>query len=287
MLVGDVRWRDDRLGRFLEVVGRQHVVGRRDEGLEEAPGPSGDQAQTYARRPRPAGAGPRPGATGLPEARRPARRTRRPRTPRPAARCRCPHMPPRRSPAAADRPGPPPCVGRSARRPDAAERRVGRRDPFEKVAARYREPDQGANDGVAHQPGLVRQEDDHQAGLDERKAQLRAQGAEMAAERHARAARRDIRHHGNKRRQDDRRQDEGGPDAPRPEAAWPIRRSAPRRPTAADSDRRRLSSIFQRPIAGTLPRGRRSALCGPRPRIQGSSCQSPRAQRWWRRAATS
>ena len=47
------------------------------------------------------------------------------------------------------------------------------------------------------------------------------------------------------------------------------------------TDRRRLSTIFQRPLAGifagmcrVFPR---SAL---QPRIQGSNCQSPRAQRW-------
>ena len=34
-----------RLGRFLEVVGWQTIVARRDEGLEETPRPPGDQAQ--------------------------------------------------------------------------------------------------------------------------------------------------------------------------------------------------------------------------------------------------
>ena len=50
--------------------------------------------------------------------------------------------------------------------------------------------------------------------------------------------------------------------------------------------RRRLSSIFQRPIerdrAADVASGAR-----PGPRIQGSSCQSPRTQRCWREAATS
>ena len=86
-----------------------------------------------------------------------------------------------------------------------AERRVGRRHPFEKTAARYREPDQGAKYGVTHQPGLMRHQNDHQARLDERKTQFRAQGAEMTAERHARAARWDIHNHRNQRRQNDRR----------------------------------------------------------------------------------
>ena len=43
----------------------------------------------------------------------------------------------------------------------------------------------------------------------------------------------------------------------------------------AESVRRRLSSIFQRPITGTR-----------RPRIHGRSCQSPRPQRCWRAVAT-
>ena len=47
----------------------------------------------------------------------------------------------------------------------------------------------------------------------------------------------------------------------------------------ADSDRRKLSSIFHRPSSGIpLPLG---------PQIQGNNCQSPRTQRCCRDAATS
>ena len=53
----------------------------------------------------------------------------------------------------------------------------------------------------------------------------------------------------------------------------------------AESVRRRLSSIFQRPSSGSDLRPRRVA--SPRPKIHGSNCQSPRAQRWLRAAATS
>ena len=49
-----------------------------------------------------------------------------------------------------------------------------------------------------------------------------------------------------------------------------------------DNVRRRLSNIFQRPIAGRLLRSARSPCPCTRPRIHGSSCQSPRAQRCWR-----
>ncbi len=54
----------------------------------------------------------------------------------------------------------------------------------------------------------------------------------------------------------------------------------------ADSVRRRLSSIFHRPIAGIGPRSRSVPAVGPRPQTHGSNCQSPRAQRWQRSAST-
>ncbi len=55
----------------------------------------------------------------------------------------------------------------------------------------------------------------------------------------------------------------------------------------ADNVRRRLSNIFQRPIAGMASRTRSAPPIGPWPTSHGSNCQSPRAQRWWRTASTS
>ena len=55
----------------------------------------------------------------------------------------------------------------------------------------------------------------------------------------------------------------------------------------ADKVRRRLSNIFQKPIAVTALEASCVRLPFTRPSIQGSSCQSPRAQRCWRAAATS
>src|SRR5580658_9464838 len=55
----------------------------------------------------------------------------------------------------------------------------------------------------------------------------------------------------------------------------------------AESVRRRLSSIFQRLIAGIEILRRSSFDRPPRPKIHGSNCQSPRAQRCCRAAATS
>ena len=67
-----------------------------------------------------------------------------------------------------------------------------------------------------------------------------------------------------------------------------------RKAAGANSVRRRLSIVFQRPIGGIAPRRSVIAVAFrslpepfPRPRIQGSNCQSPRAQRCWRAAATS
>ena len=48
MLVGEVRCATTGFGIVLEIVRRQHVVGRRDEGLEEAPGAPRDQPQARA-----------------------------------------------------------------------------------------------------------------------------------------------------------------------------------------------------------------------------------------------
>ena len=47
MFVGDVRWAIDRLRHILEVVRREPVVVRADEGLEESPGAATDQAERF------------------------------------------------------------------------------------------------------------------------------------------------------------------------------------------------------------------------------------------------
>ena len=52
-----------------------------------------------------------------------------------------------------------------------------------------------------------------------------------------------------------------------------------RKAAGADSVRRRLSSIFQRPIKGIEVRIRSPLASFACPMIHGSNCQSPRAQR--------
>ena len=53
----------------------------------------------------------------------------------------------------------------------------------------------------------------------------------------------------------------------------------------AESERRKLSISFQRPISGMCVR--RVDEEGPFPKIHGNNCQSPRTQRCWRDVATS
>ena len=60
-----------------------------------------------------------------------------------------------------------------------------------------------------------------------------------------------------------------------------------RNAAGADIDRRKLSNIFHRPIARMLTGWRSPDAARPCPKIQGSSCQSPRTQRRCRAAASS
>ena len=148
---------------FLEIVRRQHVVGRRDEGFEEAPGPPRDQAQALrvvrGQRTSALTRGDRltQRATAG-EASHSAANSggQRPRLPAPQTR-------PSRQASSGDDQGAPTSGDRNRRR--------SRRGPIAACAAgthssRLRrvteQPIQGAHDGVAHQPGLVRQEDDDQ-----------------------------------------------------------------------------------------------------------------------------
>ena len=62
------------------------------------------------------------------------------------------------------------------------EGRLGGRNPLQQMAPRQAEPDQGAQHSVTHQPRLVRQKNDGQAGLDQRQAQFLGQGPPVAGE---------------------------------------------------------------------------------------------------------
>ena len=155
--------------------------------------------------------------------------------------------------------------------------------PFEQAAAAHRDAPDGAHDGVepAAAPAAAAA-----TNCQQRRPGARSRSVEPTGDRSGRSARSSRRRHAGR--------------PARPSAARPRRprRPAPAPPTAsgtrvgedhaassasdagATSERRRLSTIFQRLMA----RDRGSAAGCSR---SGSSCQSPRVQRCTREAATS
>ena len=158
--------RHDQLGRLLKIVRWQHVACLGDEGLEEAPGLPGDQAQRMCVRFAQGAPGGYPWRQADPECDRwrgdpdqGERGRQRPGT-----------VPPYhgyRYGGGGDQKGAghPAIEGAEAR--TKPERRVGGRHPFKQMTTRDGQPHQRSQDGVSHQPRLVRQKDDHQTGLDE------------------------------------------------------------------------------------------------------------------------
>ena len=138
---------------------------------------------------------------------------------------------------------------------------------------RDEQPAQRADDRVDHQPGLVGEEGDQQRGLRRSaSARSRAERAQVAAHRDAGAPRHERRERpaaASAARSSSRtkpRPDERGRQRQRP-----ARRAARATAAGADSVRRRLSSIFQRPIAGM-----RAAL--PCRRLPRHAAEDPRQQ---------
>ena len=179
--------RDNRLRVFLEIVGRQHVVRRRHERLEEAPGSPRDEAQILPvligdREPPRDGlraAGPhgecrrRQPQQGERQRKRPGRRHRGDSARgdgEPESRAA------RHVPIEAVEPQPRPAG------------RLRRRRPFEQVAARRDQPHQCSRDRIARPPGLIGRQGNRHQGLHGREAQVRHQRAHMVAKANAAAA---------------------------------------------------------------------------------------------------
>ena len=158
--------------------------------------------------------------------------------------------------------------------------RLRRRRPFEKMTARDEESHHRSRDGVAHSPGLVGQERDRKKRLHGREPHVGGERADVTAKANAGATREHEKQGRKERRDRDRGEDEQDRSRAR------RRGSSQHRPkltkvNGASSERRRLSSIFQRPTHGTARRPIPSA------NTKGRSCQSPRVQRCWRLATTS
>ena len=200
-----------RLRFFLEVVGRKHVIVRRDEGLEEAPGAAGDQPQCSRVR-----GGERIGAGH-------GRRTTRP--PRDGRR-----QHPQDHEWSRDRPCPAPDAcdddsGRSRERDAAghppveaaeiepdAELRLSGGDPLEQPPAPDEQTEERSHDGVGHQPRLMREERDQERDLRQSEREIRADRAPVASLRDPEPSRHDPGESRQKGGQRDRRDDEPAPD---------------------------------------------------------------------------
>ena len=160
-------------------------------------------------------------------------------------------------------------------------------DPLEHISAGDEQSHQRADDRVRHQPGLVGEERRRQADLRKAEREIGEQAAQVAALGDAAEARIRVR--------------PGKESAPE-WRSWPGRNRVHIQGDAggkqpADEQVRNMHGRRKRPaqIVEHLPAadgGNRNAAFGsfrqaPRPKIQGSSCQSPRAQRCWRAAAAS
>ena len=277
---------DDRFGIFLKIVGRQHVVFRRDECFEEAPGAPRDQPQRQGVRRRDRQMTGREAAACLPSARRAATAPTRTQTaPRSASfatrRHKTERRQRRRSPALAAI-----CSARLRVSNREFVCRLCGRHPFEQVAPANEDAEQRAHHRIDHDPGLMREEGDEERALQQAEGEIAAQRAQMIAQRNARAVRHDAVDRRQQRRQRDGQQEyrRSRSRPPRIGSSQPI--SMARSAAGAESERRRLSSSFHRPINGSGVFGEPSLALSRKPKIQGSNCQSPRTQRCWRAAAT-
>ncbi len=171
--------RDDRTRVFLEVVGRQHVIVCRDEGLEKAPRAAGDEAQGLRVR----------GGKGRDrDRRRPARPLRRRRRQHPQQQHRRRDQPgalanapdkqrgDHRQRDAADHA---PVKSRDVERQAELGLRGG--EPLQQPAPADEEAIERAHDRIGHQPGLVGEHGHREGALRQRQHEVGAQGEDVAA----------------------------------------------------------------------------------------------------------
>ena len=159
--------------------------------------------------------------------------------------------------------------------------------PLQQIAAGEKQPDQRAHDRVRHQPRLVGDERDRQTDLRRAEREIGKQRRESGFVWRCRRAaglaqpeKESMR--GSQSSASTNRVHIQGEICGASHPASRVRNMH-----GAESVRRRLSIIFQRLIAGIEILRRSSFERPPRPKIQGRSCQSPRAQRCWRAAAAS
>ena len=196
---------------LLEVVRRQHVVVRRNERLEVAPGAPRDQSQGACVR------------VGERQATLEGRRAADPDGN--GGRCDPQHHERRRHP---------PGIGSQPLHQDGgadgdrnaathapigaleveprAEVRLSGSDPLQQIAPCHEQTNQCSADGIDHQPRLVRKQANQQRKLRASEGGILGQGAQVAAGVDAGAARHDRCEHRQQGRQRDRRHDKSRPD---------------------------------------------------------------------------
>ena len=258
-----------RLRVFLKIVRRQHVVRRRHEGLEEAPGAACDQPQSAGVRIRDR------------QATRHERRQARPSSD--GRRCDPSDRERRRH-----RPGVVPDAPDDDRSNDAdgdttdhlpiepakveprAHLRLSCRDPVEQTPVAHEQTKQRSSDRIGHQPCLMREEHDQECGLGQSEPKIGAKGTQVAGCRDPGTSRHNRGENREQRRQCDRRQDEAGPDH------GSVQGQCPSRQQGDDARRRR-----QRPpqVIQHLPAADRRK-CARAPIMDGgvATTENPRQQ---------
>ena len=194
----------------LEIVGRQHIVGRRDESLEETPGAARGPPQRLRIRvghwDTRSGGGREADKARHSGRSEPKRGEGQRHWPGPVARCqgdnRCNRADDHRARHSA---------GKSHKIQARTDCRLRGRDPFEQMASADAEAPEGAADCVGHEPRLIRQERDGQCREGQRKTRIAAERPHMARLRDARAPRRNGGRDRNERRQHDRQDNEQRP----------------------------------------------------------------------------
>ena len=161
-----------------------------------------------------------------------------------------------------------------------------RRDPFQQAPAIDEQAEQRAAHRIHHQPRLMSKEGDQECALQKSQFEIAAQCPQVIAQRNARAPRHDAGERGQERRQRNRQKNENGP-----YRGGPQRAAASRSAGQKGSRRRQRTAQIVEQLPAAHQRDRRflltpSAALRPKPKIQGSNCQSPRTQRCWRAAAT-
>ena len=246
--------RDDRLRILLEVVGRERVVLGADERLEEAPGPPGGEAEQRCLG----------GASGTTRAARGGRLMRRATrgdsiqsATKGAASSQLSGRRAATSPALTRATATGAAMRGRTPGSSRADARLRLRSghPLEE-APLHAEAEERARDRVEHQACVMREQRHVQRHLRRAQRQVGRDALRVAALRDARPARHDLEQRGQERRDADARRARTASRPPRARATSVQAATRVRSAHGAESVRRRLSIIFQRPSRGT-PRERR------------------------------